>query len=392
MSPARSVFRRGRAWPGAARHRATQRGVPRSLRRGAVALAVAVAAVGVCVGVQLAAPGPASAAATVPAAAGSWPFSEGSGTTTADSSGNSHTGTLGSGATWAAPEVGAHSIATNGTAAGAVTVTGAVVNTAASYTVSAWVYLNAATTAAQTFVSINGLATGTGSTISGFYLQYQRVAGPNTFAFTVRASDATGSAVTQAVGPANVVIHTWYHLVAVYNSATPAISLYINGTLQQTTSYTTAWQATGNTMIGQGYYGGTVDYVNGRIDDVAMYSSALSAAQVDALNQPTISAGFSHTCEIISGNAYCWGLNASGELGNNSTISSTVPVPVYTGGVLAGVTLTQISAGITPRARCQARASPTAGAVTVTGSWGPIRRSPRAPCRWRCTPAGCWLG
>jgi len=347
MSPAGSALRRGRAWPGAAWHRGTRHGVLRSLRRGVVAVAVMALAASVCVAVQLVAPTPASAAAIVPAAAGSWPFSEGSGTTTADSSGNSHTGTLGSGATWAAPEVGAHSIALNGTSTGAVTVTGAVVTTSASYTVSAWVYLNAIGGGNQTFVSINGLASPTGTTISGFYLQFQ--GGTDQFAYSVRASDTSAATLTQALGPANVTAGTWYHLVAVDNVTAGAISLYINGSPPVTTAFTTAWAATGNTMIGQGMYnGGAVDYVSGRIDDVALYSSALTTAQIDALNPPQISAGYSHTCEIISGNAYCWGLNASGELGNGSTVSSSVPVPVLTGGLSAiptGTTLTQISAG-----------------------------------------------
>jgi alpha-tubulin suppressor-like RCC1 family protein len=48
---------------------------------------------------------------------------------------------------------------------------------------------------------------------------------------------------------------------------------------------------------------------------------------------------------IRSGKAYCWGNNTYGELGNNSTASSSVPVAVYTSGVLSGLTLTQISAG-----------------------------------------------
>jgi len=34
-----------------------------------------------------------------------------------------------------------------------------------------------------------------------------------------------------------------------------------------------------------------------------------------------------HTCVIASGNqAYCWGSNIYGELGNNSTIDSNIPV------------------------------------------------------------------
>jgi alpha-tubulin suppressor-like RCC1 family protein len=67
-----------------------------------------------------------------------------------------------------------------------------------------------------------------------------------------------------------------------------------------------------------------------------------SAAQTAAT---TIAAGYTHACMIRSGKAYCWGNNTYGELGNNSTASSSVPVAVYTGGVLSGLTLTQITAG-----------------------------------------------
>ena len=54
----------------------------------------------------------------------------------------------------------------------------------------------------------------------------------------------------------------------------------------------------------------------------------------------------SHSCKIVSGKAYCWGDDSDGELGNDSTTQSNVPVAVYTGGALSGVTLTQISAGV----------------------------------------------
>lgn len=58
----------------------------------------------------------------------------------------------------------------------------------------------------------------------------------------------------------------------------------------------------------------------------------------------------SSTCTVASGLGYCWGLNGDGELGNNSTLQSLVPVAVYTAGVLSGKTVTDISVGGTSSA------------------------------------------
>jgi hypothetical protein len=61
-----------------------------------------------------------------------------------------------------------------------------------------------------------------------------------------------------------------------------------------------------------------------------------------------ISVGSSFACAVSAGGvAYCWGLGTSDQLGNSGTTSSTVPVAVTatSGTVLYGVTLTQISTG-----------------------------------------------
>ena len=60
-----------------------------------------------------------------------------------------------------------------------------------------------------------------------------------------------------------------------------------------------------------------------------------------------IASGSGHACLLRDGQAYCWGDDSDGELGNNTTKSApqTTPVPVYTGGALSGVTLSQISTG-----------------------------------------------
>ena len=59
-----------------------------------------------------------------------------------------------------------------------------------------------------------------------------------------------------------------------------------------------------------------------------------------------ILAGGDHGCVVASDDKmYCWGLNNNGELGNNSSVNSSVPVAVNADGVLAGKTIRQMSAG-----------------------------------------------
>ena len=75
---------------------------------------------------------------------------------------------------------------------------------------------------------------------------------------------------------------------------------------------------------------------------VAVYTSGVLAGKTVF----SLSTGHGHTCTIASDNqAYCWGYNASGQLGNNSTAQSTVPVAVNTAGVLSGKTLLSLSSG-----------------------------------------------
>ena len=78
---------------------------------------------------------------------------------------------------------------------------------------------------------------------------------------------------------------------------------------------------------------------------VTVLPASAAGAAASAGPAAAIAAGNAHACTIQAGKAYCWGSNASGQLGNGTTLASTVPVPVYTGGVLAGKTLSQIVGG-----------------------------------------------
>ena len=57
----------------------------------------------------------------------------------------------------------------------------------------------------------------------------------------------------------------------------------------------------------------------------------------------SIAAGYAHTCALTNeGKAYCWGWNGYGRLGNNSTTDSSIPVAVQ---MPAGVSFQSIAAG-----------------------------------------------
>src|SRR5664280_2295208 len=56
--------------------------------------------------------------------------------------------------------------------------------------------------------------------------------------------------------------------------------------------------------------------------------------------------GTYHTCALApSGQAYCWGSNGNGQLGDNSNTERHTPVAVQQGGVTFTVTFTSITTG-----------------------------------------------
>jgi alpha-tubulin suppressor-like RCC1 family protein len=70
-----------------------------------------------------------------------------------------------------------------------------------------------------------------------------------------------------------------------------------------------------------------------------------SAASAAAPGISSLGAASSSSCVLRNGQAYCWGSNGVGQLGNGSTGDSYLPVAVDTSGVLAGKTLIQLSSG-----------------------------------------------
>ena len=80
--------------------------------------------------------------------------------------------------------------------------------------------------------------------------------------------------------------------------------------------------------------------VIGMAAGIAAPQDASAASQGAA----SLTAGGGFSCVLKGGHAYCWGFNGNGELGDGATADSDVPIAVDTSGVLAGKTLTQIAA------------------------------------------------
>jgi len=69
-------------------------------------------------------------------------------------------------------------------------------------------------------------------------------------------------------------------------------------------------------------------------------SGVLAAKTVTAVD-----AGYGHTCAVADGQAYCWGSNALGKLGNNTTANSAIAVAVDTSGALSRGRVRAVDAG-----------------------------------------------
>ncbi|MFE6713052.1 LamG-like jellyroll fold domain-containing protein [Streptomyces sp. NPDC057695] len=199
----------------------------------------------------------------------------------ADSSGGNNTGTHGTGMHWNTDRGG--SAVFDGDANSWAQGSGPAVNTAGSFTVSAWAKLSDLTTG-RTVLSQDA------GTVYGFVLYYAANTG---WAFARPRSDAQPLAYDRAVSaPSAAVAGAWTHLVGQYDAQASKLRLYVNGTLAQEVAVAGSWEATGPFQIGRHKMGaGNYDYeFKGGIDDVQVYSEALTSTQITALKGGTLPA------------------------------------------------------------------------------------------------------
>ncbi|MFJ6565519.1 LamG-like jellyroll fold domain-containing protein [Streptomyces sp. NPDC091412] len=142
-----------------------------------------------------------------------------------------------------------------------------LLNTARSYTVSAWAKLpTEATNRNRTVLSQSG------TYYSPFYLSYEWE--PNTWSLRTSLEDVEAGNLTNQRVRANQPARPgeWTHLVAVHDADAQQIRLYVNGQLQGSAAAPKIWEAQGPVQVGRAIWTGKyVDYFLGEIDDVRFF-------------------------------------------------------------------------------------------------------------------------
>ncbi|MGB4786353.1 MAG: DUF4082 domain-containing protein [Candidatus Acidiferrum sp.] len=210
-------------------------------------------------------------------------FNEGSGTTTADASGNGNIGTL-IGPTWATAGRYGNALSSNGTNAYVEAANSNSLNPGTAATFSAWVNVLAAN------ADISSVINKWSQTIDDEYLFGLDSSNHLTFAWQTTGGNVWGPPSYYIVsGNGQVPLNTWTYITVVRNG--PAISFYINGNLDAAFSAAAdanPFRSGINTLrIGGQNRGGTARVLNGTVDEVRMYNQALTPAQIQSdMNTP----------------------------------------------------------------------------------------------------------
>ncbi len=232
-----------------------------------------------------------------------WSFSEGTGTSTADTGSAADTGTLAGGASWAGP-AGGHTgdaVAFGGTGGnGYVDGAGPAVHTDADFSVSAWVYLDPAAGLDADRVAVSQA----GSTVSGFSLQFWAATGGWAFALPGADSDPAADAPDVVVSTTAAATGTWVHLVGVYDHGAGTLTLYVDGTPQgSSVAHPSNWDAAGVLEVGRARHTGVgAKPWYGKVDDVEVFQRALAGDDVKPLRggvQPSTTVRADMTAGII---------------------------------------------------------------------------------------------
>ncbi len=199
-------------------------------------------------------------------------FNESAGTTAADATGNGSNGTLTGGASFV-PGKSGNAVSLDGTS-GYVSLPANIVQTVSDFTISAWVYLNSASTWARVFDFGDNRG-------RWMYLTVKNGSGVPEFA---TSTDYYGNNKQWVTGNAALPLNQWVHLAVTLSGRLG--TLYVNGIAVGSNANMDFSPAeigqTPNNWLGRSQFSND-PYLNGKIDDFRIYRGAMKTGDVYAL-------------------------------------------------------------------------------------------------------------
>lgn len=192
-------------------------------------------------------------------------FSESAGTTVLDASGSGNTATLMNGALWGAGKYGT-SVVLDGTNDFVSVPDAASLDIGSSGTLEAWVQL----TAINRWNGVLGKTTSSADEAHNYAIE---IGSDN----KVNCVIGNGAAINVAKSTTALAAQRFYHLACTWDGT--QLKLYLDGVLNKTTAQTlTPLSNNGPLYLGQ--YGGNVDFLRGKLDDVRVYNIAIPQAEI----------------------------------------------------------------------------------------------------------------
>ncbi len=190
---------------------------------------------------------------------GAYGFSEGSGTTTADVSGNGNNGTLTNGPAWTTSGRFGNGLVFDGSNDYVSLSNSQTLTLTDAFSFEAWVYPTA-----STWHGVVGY--------NSAHVYELGISSDGIAAITANL----GGTDRQAIAPSAIELNTWTHLAATYDGS--VLKLYVNGTVVASNTTTGSLPSqSGPVWIGKAPSYGVFQ---GRVDEVRIYDRALSANEV----------------------------------------------------------------------------------------------------------------
>lgn len=149
-----------------------------------------------------------------------------------------------------------------------------------SFSISAWVYLDALGSGDDERGIVCKGNTSTGAALSEYHLRY---IGSPTARFNILIGDGTTNFVSLSAAAFGApALTTWYHLVAWHDAVANEVRIRVNDQFEDSVAYTFGSYDSADAMRIGGYSNNT-NFLDGRVDAVGIWKRTLTAAERSAL-------------------------------------------------------------------------------------------------------------